>query len=175
MMIDSHLAEREMKLNTEEALASAEQARLRRLAKGHGGPRRRRLTPALQSLKDFWMRQRLVHQGVQVDPTITADHQPAPVWKYHLDDLHTVRDCDRLPNGNTLMVGILRVEEFGEDVYKSLILEVKPTIKNGRVVENEIVWRLVLEGCPVPSNQPGWFHKAQRIPLSACTLGRIEE
>jgi hypothetical protein len=63
MMIDSHLAEREMKLSTEEALASAELARLHRLAKGHGGPRRWRLRPAVQSLKDFWMRQRLAHQG----------------------------------------------------------------------------------------------------------------
>jgi hypothetical protein len=63
MMNDPYLAEREMKLSTEGALASAEQARLRRLAKGHGEPRRRRLTPAFQSLKDFWMRQRLAQQG----------------------------------------------------------------------------------------------------------------
>lgn len=60
MMIDPYLAEREMKLSTEEALASAEQARL---AGGHGEPRQRRLAPLFQSLKDSWMRQRLAHQG----------------------------------------------------------------------------------------------------------------
>ena len=63
MMIDPYLAEREMELSTEEALARAELARLRRLAKGNGEPRRWRLASALQSLKDFWMRQRLAHQG----------------------------------------------------------------------------------------------------------------
>ena len=62
MMIDPYLAEREMNLSTEEALAGADQARLRRLAKGHGEPRRWRLAPAFQSLKDSWMRQRLAHQ-----------------------------------------------------------------------------------------------------------------
>ena len=62
MMNDPYLAEREMNLSTEEALASAEQARLRRLAKGHGEPRRWRLAPVLQRLKEFWMRQRLAHQ-----------------------------------------------------------------------------------------------------------------
>jgi len=62
-MNDPYLAEREMNLNTEEALARAELARLRRLAKGQGEPRRRRLAPALQSVKDFWMRQRLAQQG----------------------------------------------------------------------------------------------------------------
>ena len=60
MMNDPYLAEREMNLSTEGALASAEQARL---AKGHGEPRRRQLASALQSLKDSWMRQRLAHQG----------------------------------------------------------------------------------------------------------------
>ena len=63
MMNDPYLAEREINLNTAEALAGAELARLRRLAKGHGEPRRRWLAPAFQSLKDFWMRQRLAHQG----------------------------------------------------------------------------------------------------------------
>ena len=63
MMIDPYLAEREMELSTEEALASAELARLRRLAKGHGEPRRWRLAPAFQSLKDSWKRRRLAHQG----------------------------------------------------------------------------------------------------------------
>ena len=58
MMIDPYLAEREMKLSTEGALASAE---LARLAKGHGEPRRRQLASAFQGLKDSWMRQRLTH------------------------------------------------------------------------------------------------------------------
>jgi hypothetical protein len=38
MMNDPYLAEREMKLNTAEALVGAELSRLRRLAKGHGEP-----------------------------------------------------------------------------------------------------------------------------------------
>ena len=64
-MIDPYLAEREMHLHTEEALNVAEQSRLRRLAKGLGEPRRWRLVPVLQSLKEFWMqmRQRLAHPG----------------------------------------------------------------------------------------------------------------
>ena len=65
VMNDPYLAEREMNLSTEEALAVAEQSRLRRLAKGQGEPRRWRLAPAIQSLKDFWMQmwQRLAHLG----------------------------------------------------------------------------------------------------------------
>jgi hypothetical protein len=62
-MIDPYLAEREMNLNTEKALAGAELSRLRRLAKGQGKPRRWRLASVLQGLKEFWMRQRLAHQG----------------------------------------------------------------------------------------------------------------
>jgi hypothetical protein len=64
IMIDPYLAEREMGLNTEEALASAEQARLAQDAKGDREPRRWRLplASAFQSLKDLWKRQRLAHQ-----------------------------------------------------------------------------------------------------------------
>ncbi len=64
MMNDPYLAEREMNLNTEEALAGAALSRLRRLAKGQGEPRRWRLAPAIQGLKGSWtqMWQRLAHQ-----------------------------------------------------------------------------------------------------------------
>jgi hypothetical protein len=64
MMIDPYLAEREMGLSTEEALATAERARLAQLTKGHREPRRWRLplASAFQGLKDMWMRQRLAQQ-----------------------------------------------------------------------------------------------------------------
>ena len=63
-MNDLYLTEREMELNTKEAHAVAEQSRLARLAKGPGEPRRWRLSlaSALQTLKDFWMQQRLLHR-----------------------------------------------------------------------------------------------------------------
>lgn len=63
-MIDPYLAEREMGLNTEEASARAEQARLARLAKGDRAPRRWRLplASAVRSVEDFLMRQRLPRQ-----------------------------------------------------------------------------------------------------------------
>jgi hypothetical protein len=61
-MNDPYLAEREMNLSIEEALAGAELSRLRRLAKGQGEPRRWRLATVLQRLREFWMQQRLGYQ-----------------------------------------------------------------------------------------------------------------
>jgi hypothetical protein len=63
-MIDPYLAEREMGLSTEEASASAEQARLARPAKGDREPRRwwLPLASAFRSLEDSLMRQRLPRQ-----------------------------------------------------------------------------------------------------------------
>jgi hypothetical protein len=64
MMTDPYLAEREMGLNAGEALASAEQARLARLAKGHREPRRWRLplASAFRSLKDSLVQRHLPSQ-----------------------------------------------------------------------------------------------------------------
>jgi len=71
-----------------------------------------------------------------------------PVWEYHRDKLRTARDCDRLPNGNTLIVGVL------EDTNDSVIFEVTS--------EREIVWQLKVKNTPA-INSPGWFYKAQRV------------
>jgi len=70
------------------------------------------------------------------------------LWTYHRDGLRTARDGDRLPNGNTLIVGVLQGEE------ESVIFEVTP--------EGEIVWQLQLVGVPA-WRKPGWFYKADRI------------
>jgi hypothetical protein len=63
--MDPHLAEREMSLNTREALASAKQARLARQAQGPREPRRRwlPLASAYQNLKALLEQRRLArHQ-----------------------------------------------------------------------------------------------------------------
>jgi hypothetical protein len=62
--------------------------------------------------------------------------------------LRTARDGDRLPNGNTLIVGVLQGEE------ESVIFEVTP--------EGEIVWQLKLADVPA-WRKSGWFYKAERI------------
>lgn len=82
------------------------------------------------------------YQVVEVDRSTRT-----PVWEYHLDGLRTCRDADRLPNGNTLIVGVL------DSTSESVILEVAP--------DKAIVWQLTLENAPVGSG-PGWFYKAQR-------------
>ncbi len=71
-----------------------------------------------------------------------------PVWEYHREYLRTSRDSDRLPNGNTLIVGVL------EDTNDSVIFEVTS--------DGEIVWQLKVKDTPAV-NTPGWFYKAQRI------------
>lgn len=70
------------------------------------------------------------------------------VWKYYRERLRTARDSDRLPNGNTLIVGVIAGPE------DSVIFEVTP--------EGEIVWQLKLKDVPA-RRSPGWFYKAQRI------------
>jgi hypothetical protein len=81
MMNDPYLAEREMGLNTGEALASAEQARLARLAKGPTEePRRWRLplASAFQSLKDFLMQRLLSSQeGRRAQRKVSIPHKTA--------------------------------------------------------------------------------------------------
>ena len=71
-----------------------------------------------------------------------------PEWEYHRDYLRTSRDSDRLPNGNTLIVGVL------EDTNDSVVFEVTS--------DGEIVWQLKVKDTPAV-NTPGWFYKAQRI------------
>jgi len=70
------------------------------------------------------------------------------VWEYHREYLRTSRDSDRLPNGNTLIVGVLT------DTNDSVIFEVTS--------DGEIVWQLKVKDTPAV-NTPGWFYKAQRI------------
>ncbi len=68
------------------------------------------------------------------------------VWTYS-DRLRTARDCDRLPNGNTLIVAVSTIS--GE----SVMLEVTE--------DGEVVWEFVIEGSVGQS--PGLIYKAERI------------
>jgi hypothetical protein len=70
------------------------------------------------------------------------------VWGYQHRRLRSVRDCDRLPNGNTLLVGVLKGSE------SSVILEITP--------EGRIVWQLKVKGFPARETH-GWFYNADRI------------
>ena len=70
------------------------------------------------------------------------------VWKYRHPDLRTTRDADRLPNGNTLLVGVIKTTN------ESVILEVTP--------DGTIVWKLGIKDAPA-TKSPGWFYKAERI------------
>ena len=83
------------------------------------------------------------YQVVEIDRT-TGDF----IWSYFRDGLRTTRDADRLPNGNTLIVGVLQSSE------NSVIFEITPA--------GEVVWELKLVDFPV-GRRPGWFYKAQRI------------
>jgi len=83
------------------------------------------------------------YQVVEIDKT---SHEL--VWTYARNGLRTARDCDRLPNGNTLMVGVL------EPAQDSVIFEV--------TAEGEIVWQLKIKDAPA-TRSPGFFSKAQRI------------
>jgi hypothetical protein len=70
----------------------------------------------------------------------------AAVWTYSRDGLRTTRDANRLPNGNTLIVGVVEEE--------SAIFEVTP--------DGEIVWQLKVKDAPA-TGSPGYFYKAERI------------
>ena len=83
------------------------------------------------------------YQGVEINMT-----SEDIIWTYSRTGLRTTRDCDRLQNDNTLLVGVLQQED------ESVIFEVTP--------DSEIVWQLKLKDVPVGQN-PGWFYKAQRI------------
>lgn len=70
-------------------------------------------------------------------------------WSYFRDGLRTTRDGDRLPNGNTLVVGVLTQAQ-----EHSVIFEVTP--------DSNIVWQLRLTNREA-ALQPGFFFKAQRV------------
>ncbi len=77
------------------------------------------------------------------------------VWSYANDDLRTARDCDRLSNGNTLIVAVLENgsdSDFSDD--ESVILEI--------TTDGEIVWQLQLKNS-YTGQDPGFFYKAERI------------
>ena len=83
------------------------------------------------------------HQVVEIDRA-TGE----VVWDYFLAGLRTARDCDRLPNGNTLIQAVLTEGD------ESIVLELTPG--------GEIVWQLKLKDTPAPGS-PGWFYKAERV------------
>jgi hypothetical protein len=85
------------------------------------------------------------YDAVEVDATTGA-----VVWGYADPDLRTVRDCDRLPNGNTLLVGVQRGAD-GSDA--STLVEV--------TAAGQVVWQLTQEGVAV-NQSPGVFYKAER-------------
>ncbi|MFH1037789.1 MAG: aryl-sulfate sulfotransferase [PVC group bacterium] len=88
------------------------------------------------------------YQAVEIDRATGET-----IWKFSYPGLRTTRDADRLPNGNTLLVGVLKGEE------ESVILEVTPA--------GEVVWKLGLKNLPAQRDgrrSPGWFYKAEVIP-----------
>lgn len=80
------------------------------------------------------------------------DPEQKMVWTYADPVLRTTRDCNRLPNGNTLIVSVDTSVPRGE----SVIFEVTP--------EGEIVWELRMKNIPLDKG-PGWFFKAERVAL----------
>lgn len=82
------------------------------------------------------------------------------LWTYSNNRLRTARDCDKLPNGNVLIVAVDNGGTSGTNMQDnvSTIIELTPA--------GETVWRLDLKNFPV-GNGPGWFYKAQRIGTTA--------
>jgi hypothetical protein len=77
------------------------------------------------------------------------------VWTYtHNSPLRTARDCDRLPNGNTLIVAVKDTSNDESAVDESTLIEVTQ--------EGEVVWQLTLAGVSADL-APGYFYKAERI------------
>lgn len=77
------------------------------------------------------------------------------LWTYTNNNLRTARDCDKLANGNVLIVAVDTggtQDKQSDDI--STIIEITP--------DGEIVWRLNLENFPAEKS-PGFFFKAQRI------------
>ncbi|MFH1768162.1 MAG: aryl-sulfate sulfotransferase [Candidatus Omnitrophota bacterium] len=86
------------------------------------------------------------------DPALEIDRESGQVvWNFRMPEVDLVRDVDRLPNGNTLIVG------------RAEIVEVNP--------QGEVVWRLGVKGI-LEDKSPGkpkddvsgYLYKAERIP-----------
>lgn len=77
------------------------------------------------------------------------------VWTYANSNLRTTRDCDRLSNGNTLLVAVDNGGTSGvfTDDY-STMLEITSSGK--------IVWRMTANQKAV-GRSPGYFYKAERL------------
>ena len=95
------------------------------------------------------------YQAVEWDPDL-KDH----VWTYsHATPMRTSRDCDRLPNGNTLIVGVKNNDTTPQDtdenkIDESMMIEVTEA--------GEVVWQMTLAGVSADKS-PGRFYKALRI------------
>lgn len=77
-------------------------------------------------------------------------------WTYYKPGLMSSRDCDRLPNGNTLIETVDTNVTGGAKGWESRILEVTQS--------GEIVWQLSVVNA-APGKNPGWLYKAERIAL----------
>ena len=75
------------------------------------------------------------------------------VWQYSRVGLRTTRDCNRLANGNTLILSVLTQGTSSTDDDESVILEVTPA--------GETVWQLRLKNAPIGAST-GVFYKAHR-------------
>jgi hypothetical protein len=99
------------------------------------------------------LQQDAMFQAVEIDAETEEE-----VWSYaHPTAFRTARDCDRLPNGNTLIVGVKGDEPASMDtdfVGESSMIEVTP--------EGDVVWQLTLRGYSA-ARSPGHFYKALRI------------
>ncbi|MBI5525543.1 MAG: hypothetical protein HY897_04350 [Deltaproteobacteria bacterium] len=98
------------------------------------------------------------YQAVEIVASAGTDVDPARdvVWAYrHPTPFRTARDCDRLPNGNTLIVGVQRTSAAPDSMdEESTMIEVTP--------EGDVVWQLTLRGVEA-AGTPGYFYKAQRL------------
>ena len=74
------------------------------------------------------------------------------VWQYSRRGLRTARDCNRLPNGNTLIVSVFVNGTSDPSDDESVAFEVPSG--------GEIVWQMRLKNAP--NVGPGFFYKAQR-------------
>ncbi len=99
-------------------------------------------------------------QNGSPDEAVEVDLETGEVqWSYNHPSFRTSRDCDRLPNGNTLIVGVDNggtANGVSMDDDYSMMIEV--------TVEGEIVWALKVVDEAV-GNAPGWFYKAERLGL----------
>lgn len=78
------------------------------------------------------------------------------VWAYANTRLRTTRDCDRLPNGNNLIVAVDNGGTNGvlSDDYSTML-----EVTSG----GEIVWRMTANKKDVAAQPPGYFYKAERL------------